>query len=202
MMNIRTAAIIISAAAALTACERRTPPANETAPPAAPAPANQAPPVASERPAQTAAPEARGIVMVAGLTIPVPQGWVEVQPANTMRLAELHIPGEPVPTTITFVTAGGDVRANLDRWAAQFSGGGQPSYDTRTVQGMTVHTAEMDGTYRNMGEPPREGFALRGAVVEGPRGMLFIKMAGPAAQVASESDAFYEMLDGIWSAGS
>lgn len=200
--------LCVLAAAGIAGCNGGEAPGDGAAP-AARDPAPQqlpqaAPPVDPEAPAHTAEaemPQARAIVQAAGLTIPVPDGWQEVPPANPMRLAQLEIPGEPEPTTITFITTGGDVQANLNRWAAQFTGGGEPSFDQQTVEGLTIHTAEMDGTYTNIGEAPREGFALRGAVVEGPEGNLFIKMTGPAAQIEAESDAFYEMLEGIRPAG-
>jgi hypothetical protein len=194
MKRTLTIALFALALASLTACERTS----EPAPTPTPAPATTTPPAANtDTPAQPSAPpEAGGILQVLGVAIPIPEGWTEVEPGNRMRLAELQIPGEP-PTVITFTTAGGDVRANLDRWAAQFSGGPPPQFATRTVAGMTIHTAAVEGTYRNMAEPPQENFALRGAVIPTPLGQLFIKMAGPADQVARETAAFNQMVERI-----
>jgi hypothetical protein len=204
-------AIAAIALASLTACERASEPTPTPTSTTAPPPASNTPPPAANMPPMQPSlpiappgeieqlrtpPEAGGILQVLGVAIPIPEGWHEVEPGNRMRLAELQIPGEP-PTVITFTTAGGDVRANLDRWAAQFSGGSGPQFATRTVAGMTIHTAAVEGTYRNMAEPPQENFALRGAVIPTPLGQLFIKMAGPADQVARETAAFNQMVEMI-----
>lgn len=192
--------MLILAVASLTACDSRPESRDEMH--SGPAPAAQrqhetlsAPVPPTGQPAAQA-PEARAIVQLQGLTFEIPQGWVEVPPANTMRLAELQVPGDP-PITITFTSAGGDIRANLDRWAAQFSGGPEARFSTREVRGITIHTAEAQGAYRNMGEPPQEGFALRGAVIPTQQGTLFIKMTGPSDDIERESAAFYNMLDSI-----
>lgn len=199
MLRTTTLLLIAVPAVSFCGCDRSPAPAPEA--PATRSPQTAPVPDLSQPSRGGQAPAARGILLVAGLAIPIPDGWEEVAPANPMRLAELQIPGDPRPTAITFITAGGDVRSNLDRWASQFSGGGEPVFATRAVNGMMVHTAEIDGTYRNMGEPPQEGFALRGAVVEGPEGLLFIKMTGPAEQITAESEAFSSMIDGIRPAG-
>jgi hypothetical protein len=191
---IVTSGLLAPMLAILPACDSRSreeAPAARTPAPAAP---SQPAPAAADGPATTG-----DAVNLLGLTFALPAGWERVPPANSMRLAELRIPAAPAAafTTITFTSAGGDVRANLERWAAQFSGGSEASFGTREINGLTVHFAEASGTYRNMGEPPQEGFALRGAVVPSPRGTLFIKMTGPADQIQRESAAFDAMLQSM-----
>ena len=49
-----------------------------------------------------------------------------------------------------------------------------------------------------MGEAaPHLKWLLRGAIVETPDGLLFIKMTGPAEQMASTAAAFNAMIDGL-----
>jgi hypothetical protein len=144
-------------------------------------------------------------IIVAGLSFPLPEGWNQVPPSNPMRLAELRVPatsGDPAQASVvTFSTAGGDVQANIARWAGQVSdASGKPSepiVQTRTVQGLRVHITEMTGTYTGMSEAPRPDWTLRGAMVETPGGLLFVKMTGPAEPMAAAGPAFESMINGL-----
>lgn len=102
---------------------------------------------------------------------------------------------------ITFSSAGGDVQSSIARWAGQVQdASGQPSapaVQTRSVQGLTVHIAEMTGTYSGMNEAPRSGWTLRGAIIGAPSGLLFIKMTGPAEPMAAAAAGYGGMIDGL-----
>ncbi len=150
------------------------------------------------------APEAGSTLNVLGLSMPIPEGWTQVPPSNSMRLAELKVaPDDPAKTcTVAFSTAGGEVQMNIDRWAGQIrDAAGQPAVpktDVRTVSGLTVTVTEMSGTYAGMGgTPPLEGWMLRAAIIETPSGLLFIKMTGPAETMQSAANAFDSMIDGL-----
>jgi hypothetical protein len=122
-----------------------------------------------------------------------------------MRLAELQIPdasGDPAAScSVVFSSAGGDVAGNLDRWAGQVrDAAGQPSkpaIQTKTVAGLPVTIAEMTGTYTAMGGSPHGNWTVRGAIIETPAGLLFIKMTGPAERIAIVGEAFIVMIDGL-----
>jgi len=181
---------------AIGACERQ------------PAASESGTPAASSTPAPPAAPATSdttsgATLQVAGLTLPVPDGWSQVPPSNSMRLAELSAPGEPEACEVAFSTAGGTVEANVGRWAMQMadaSGGplGAPVIDTREINGLAVHTVEMTGTYLGMrNTPPKPNTTLRGAIVETASGLVFIKMTGPADSMAATADGWNTMLDGL-----
>lgn len=123
-----------------------------------------------------------------------------------MRLAEALVPdasGDAAKAcSVAFSTAGGEVQANIDRWAGQVldaSGApSKPKITKRQVGGMPVTTAEMTGTYAGMGDTaPHTNWTMRAAIVETPGGLLFIKMTGPAEQMAASAASFDAMVDGL-----
>jgi hypothetical protein len=123
-----------------------------------------------------------------------------------MRLAEILVAdpsGDAAKAcTVVFSSAGGDVQANIDRWAGQVrddSGqAGKPKVEKKTVAGMSVSVVEIVGSYAGMGEPaPHANWMLRGAIVEDPSGTLFIKMTGPAAPMSAAAPGFASMIDGL-----
>lgn len=190
--------IVAALALGLSACEKEQPASPPLKPPAA------QPSVPSTPPAQPA-PSADGRVTAAGLSFPVPQGWQSVTPSNSMRLAELHVPDASgdaaLLCVVAFSTAGGEVEANITRWAGQVvNEAGQPAapvVTTREVAGMKVTIAELTGTYSGMSETPKAAWMLRGAIVEIPGTLLFVKMTGPAKQMGEQGAAFNAMIDGM-----
>lgn len=209
---------VVLVAAVIAGCEEKAPPAapkgapksaTPTPKPAVQPPTNQTPPSAPPVVAPSAVPPAvagAGTIGVMNLTFKLPEGWKAVTPSNPMRLAEIQVPdasGDAAKMcTLVMSTAGGDVASNIARWQGQVLGAdGQPSKSepkTRTVEGMNVTTVEMTGSFMNMGETtPHTNWTMRGAVVETPTGMLFVKMTGPAEQMAAAGKAMDSMIDGV-----
>jgi hypothetical protein len=193
---MRCMSLVLAAAlagAVVAGCEEKKPTApatgSKTAAPVQPASGGRG----GEAP-MAGAPAAEGQLNVANIRVDIPEGWRQVPVGNPMRLAELEAPGNVIAV---FSTAQGGVQANLDRWAGQFSGGGEPKFEERSVGSLTVHVAQASGTYRNMGDPPLENQALRGAVVETPAGLVFIKMTGPAEAVEAAEEGFNSMVGSI-----
>ncbi len=161
-------------------------------------------------PAPTAsptAPAASGEAIEAlGLKFVVPSGWKSAPPSNNMRLAEIQVPGASGDAakacTIVFSTAGGTVQSNMDRWAGQVTGvsGGPAKSDvtSRDVAGLKVSIGEFTGTFAGMGDSPaKQDWMLRGAIIEAPGGLLFVKMTGPAESMTAAGPAFHAMIDGL-----
>ncbi len=218
-MNKITFASLALAAAVCVGCEEKAPAPKASTPPVkgpmtkalAPVTPPVTPPAASNPPAVS--PNAPlpsvtgpGTVTVMGLTTKLPEGWKSVVPANAMRLAEVQVPdasGDAAKMcTLVLSTAGGDVASNIARWEGQVTGAdGKPSKaepKTRTVDGMNVTTVEMTGSFMNMGETaPHTNWMMRGAVVETPAGLLFLKMTGPAEQMGAAGKGFDAMIDGM-----
>ena len=99
---------------------------------------------------------------------------------------------------------GGSIDANLERWKGQFQGpGGKPAaakIDKRTVNGLNVTTIDAAGEYSGMSGPMTgssqgaPGYRLLGAIVEGPRGNVFVKFTGPAKTIAANQQRFEQLL--------
>lgn len=184
------------------ACDQKSPPPPPAPPPAQAAPARPAQPApqAVTPPAHTAGAASRLDVM--GVSFAVPEGWTVAPPANSMRLAELHVGADAATQClVVFSTAGGTVQSNIDRWAGQVTpapGATPPAPSTRTVAGLKVTTAEFVGDYAGMGNAaPQHHWMLRGAIVETPAGLLFIKMTGPAEPMTAARPAFDTLVDSL-----
>lgn len=184
------------------ACERQpSTPAPEKAtgtPSATPAP--------SEAKPAAPAPSATGgaTISALGVRFAVPDGWKEVPPANQMRLAELVVAdasGDAAKAcSVVFSTAGGDVQANVTRWAGQMrdSAGQAPKFEitTREIEGLKVHMVEFRGLYQGMGDgTPKPDWMMRGGIVETSSGLLFVKMTGPAATMQGAEAGWASLIN-------
>lgn len=189
-------------------CEDKSPPPPMTAPTPAPNTATTPPSTGGIVPVS---PEAAALgdgpnIAVLGVSVTLPTGWKRNPPANQMRLAEADVPdasGDAAKSClVVFSTAGGTVEGNIARWSGQVRDAqGQPvpgTPTTKAVNGVNVTIVEMTGTFAGMGDgAPKENWTLRGAIVDAPQGLLFIKMTGPAASMTEHSAAFNTMIDGI-----
>ncbi len=207
--------LLLSLPIILCACEQSPAPAPTKSTPA-PAATPAATP-ATKTPASTPAPAPAapaaalgaadpGTVSVGGVAMTVPKGWKQVPPANQMRLAEIQVPDESGDVmkvcTVAISTAGGDIPSNVARWAGQMkdASGQTPKADiaTKTVGGLNVSLVEISGTYSGMGEAaPRPDWTLRGAIVETPSGLLFVKMTGPASTMKASAAGWGNLVDSI-----
>ncbi|MBC7771141.1 MAG: hypothetical protein H7210_01470 [Pyrinomonadaceae bacterium] len=150
---------------------------------------------------------------VAGLRWVAPTRWEKKPPANDMRAAEFSIPGsDGDPAIVTFSNfggagQGGNVQSNVDRWKSQFrnpDSGGEPDFKQkkRKVAGVSVELIDIVGTYKD-GMPgatevkDRTGYAMRGAIIDGPKGLVFIKMWGPYETVLATRDEWFQLIDGM-----
>ena len=140
----------------------------------------------------------------------VPPAFQARQPSSSMRLAEFTVPesGAPPAEVVVYYFGegqGGSVEANIARWSAQFTGADGSSVAPRlaTAQGTAFPTtvAEYEGAYaRGVGLGPAEATpdqALVAAVVETPRGNLFLQLVGPRAAVAVARGDFLRMVESI-----
>ncbi|MFQ5878463.1 MAG: hypothetical protein ACE5JH_12400, partial [Acidobacteriota bacterium] len=104
---------------------------------------------------------------------------------------------------------GGDVPANVARWASQFRGPGGVPVDPRVsevrVGELTVTRVEVKGSYTpspmtlggGPAPPARPGYLLLGAIVPRPRSSWFFKCAGPEATMAANRERFDELIASI-----
>jgi hypothetical protein len=164
-------------------------------------------------PAGTAAPAGRNQPLV----WEVPAGWVEVEPASSMRLAQYRIdgPGGSGECAVFYFGPGqgGDAMSNATRWASQFAQvDGRPStevmrYSELEGSRVPVNIVEVTGIYNGglsmTGEAPQEvtGHMLLGGIAEGPDANWFFKFTGPEATVQAERNAFLDMMKSIGGSG-
>jgi hypothetical protein len=152
---------------------------------------------------------------VAGLAWTIPVDW-ESAGERPMRVATYHTPAAPGDAADGEVavfhfgpTQGGTVEANVQRWLAQFDPEeGQPTGDVAVreeleIAGLAVTRVETRGTYNAAAGPMapradiRPGYALIGAIVEGPEGAVFFKFTGPQATVEEQAGAFHALLESL-----
>jgi hypothetical protein len=150
-----------------------------------------------------------------GLRYATPKTWQRVPAVSDMRAAQFRLPRAPGDTddgeVVLFFFGpgqGGGVQGNLDRWYAQFEQpDGRPSREAavvvpRTVNGLTVTTVDLSGTYTaRMGPaqapPSRAGWRMLAAVVEGPGGPWFWKAVGPSRTVAAAKLGFDALVGSL-----
>jgi len=162
--------------------------------------------VSSHAPASLAATPAPVFPVTSGggLTWAVPKTWVP-GPSSAMRLATYFLPASrgdaerPELAVFWFGPGqGGSVDANVERWLSQFTSSPADPKPTRSltrIGALPVTLVKAEGTYSSgigMGEAPaaRRGFALRGAIAEGPDGAVFFKLTGPRRSVMAAGKAF------------
>jgi hypothetical protein len=137
----------------------------------------------------------------AGLNWTAPSSWKSAG-ERPMRLATYQVADEGECGVYYFGQGqGGGVQANIDRWIGQFQQPeGKPKVEKRTIHGLQVTTVDVSGAYTGMGGPrapqgpPKPGYRLLGAVVEGPQGSVFFKFTGPSKTVAQNQAAFEKLL--------
>ncbi|MFI5119166.1 MAG: hypothetical protein ACHQM4_02065 [Thermoanaerobaculia bacterium] len=139
-----------------------------------------------------------------GLTWAVPKTWVP-GPSSAMRLATYFLPASagdaerPELAVFWFGPGkGGSVDANVERWFSQFAsspGDPKPTRSLMRVGPVPVTLVKAAGSYASgvgMGDAPapKSGFALRGAIAEGPDGAVFFKLTGPRRSVTAAGRDF------------
>jgi hypothetical protein len=146
-------------------------------------------------------------------TLKVPAKWEVAPPQSSIIEHEFVIKsgdGADAPKArVTMMAAGGDVKANIERWKGQFTGGDAAAQKTedKKVGKWTVHIADLSGSFaETMGGGPfaggktvkRENYAMTGIILEHPEGRkYFIKITGPMDVVKANRPAVIEMLEGL-----
>jgi hypothetical protein len=127
-----------------------------------------------------------------------PADWAWVPSTSPMRKAQLKVPGGENGAEMTFFhfgPGGGDARANTDRWFRQFSGKPDAQKIEEQTYGKTKVTfAETQGVYAaGMPGGPTTSlndYALLGAILDSPDGLVFVKLTGPTAVVKGSKEKF------------
>lgn len=146
-----------------------------------------------------------------GIQWAAPDGWITQEPnPGDVRRATYVVPklegdAEDAEVGVFYFgkAMGGNLNANLQRWAGQF---GKALADGKTTEktlgevGLTIF--EIQGTFqsgRPMGpKTPKPGYAMVGVVVKtNATGNYFFKLTGPEKTVLSARAKFLSMCEGI-----
>jgi hypothetical protein len=141
-----------------------------------------------------------------GLVWNVPKNWNTLE-ARSMRLATYGIPAlggdaEGAECAVFYFgpNQGGGAAENLDRWVGQFDHPSQPDRSQAQIAGFQVWRVHVTGGYLAPAGPmmqstgTKPGYALLGAIVEGPAGRVFFKLTGPQKTVDASKAEFENML--------
>lgn len=171
--------------------------------------------VACAAPAPAVADEAKepeSISIFGAATLQVPADFKRTEPQSRILEHEFEATageGEDAPTArVTMMAAGGNVKANIDRWKGQFSGDDKKQAVKQLDLGQwDVHLVDVSGDYtERMGGGPffggktvqRSDYAMVGAILVHPQGRkYFVKMIGPGSVVQANRKAFVEMIKSI-----
>ena len=152
---------------------------------------------------------AAGAKSIAGVSFTVPDSWKETEPSSSMRAYQFEIPAAGGGKTELAVFyfgegQGGDVQENIQRWKGQFTAVSQEKIDPRTINEISTHKVYFEGTYQQTAGPmmmakgePVENSALLGAVIEAPKGPVFLKMTGTKETITAALPDFDALLNSI-----
>ncbi len=143
------------------------------------------------------------IARFAGMVGDKPATWIEHPPQGSMRAANYTVPGRDgneAAHIVVFGSIGGSIDANIDRWQSQFEPDEnrdmvEPQISRFKVGDMQVTLVELAGSWKKMGATwftPDQLFIM--AIVESPRGNVFIRFAGQTATVEGARPEFVKMI--------
>lgn len=137
---------------------------------------------------------ARPVVTLEGL-----DGWTAKQPSMDFQLASWDLPGGGAATISWLGPSKETIAMNLDRWLGQWeTENGTPAQDGEIqpdAEGNLPFTfVRVAGTLTDVrqvgGGEPRVDWVLLGAIVDSPKGPLYVKAVGPNAELGQQVDAF------------
>ena len=145
------------------------------------------------------------VVEVAGYRFVAPADWEQSEPSSSMRKAQFELKtaaGKTAELVFFYFGAngGGGVRANVDRWMKQFTGIQKQDLEEKIVEEVKVTYARATGTFLS-GSPfgpktPKPDHSLLGAIVEGSKGSIFIKLIGSTKAVIAHEQEVADMIKG------
>ena len=161
-----------------------------------------------QSPALTQAP-ASTPTSAGGIRWTVPARW-NVGADRPMRVGTYAIPaadgdaeGAECAAYYFGADQGGDVQANVERWATQFEGVTGRVQTTSEIAGMKVTNVLITGTYLAPSGPmmqsqgKKENYRLIGAIVGAPEGNVFFKCTGPDKTVEAAKAEFNTLIESI-----
>ena len=144
--------------------------------------------------------------VVSDTTFEAPADWKKASSTSPMRKAQFAVAREGIQDTGEVVFyhfgpgAAGGTQANVQRWLGQFKETGDQlgaKTEKSEVGSVALTFVKAYGTYMS-GAPlgpktPKADYALLGAILEAPKGHIFIKFTGPRDLVDVADKAFRKM---------
>jgi hypothetical protein len=144
------------------------------------------------------------VVDIAGYQFIAPDQWTQSEPSSSMRKAQFNLRTDAGKTAeLVFFyfgpSGGGGVRANVDRWIKQFQDLQRNEVTEDMVNEIKVTYVRTTGTFLS-GSPfgpktPKLGYSLLGAIVEGRKGSIFLKMVGQTQAVEEFENPVIAMIE-------
>ena len=144
------------------------------------------------------------VVDIAGYQFIAPDQWTQSEPSSSMRKAQFNLRTDAGKTAeLVFFyfgpSGGGGVRANVDRWIKQFQDLQRNEVTEDMVNEIKVTYVRTTGTFLS-GSPfgpktPKLGYSLFGAIVEGRKGSIFLKMVGQTQAVEEFENPVIAMIE-------
>ncbi|RME05232.1 MAG: hypothetical protein D6805_00295 [Planctomycetota bacterium] len=124
----------------------------------------------------------------------VPSSWQVVPPRSSIYIGAFRPrDGVEAECTVSFFPRGGRVLDNVNRWRRQM--GLEPVSEDNlkriSIAGFQGVLVDLQGNYRGMGMgAAKKGYRMLGLICPTAKGVIFVKMVGPAAVVGREKGAF------------
>jgi hypothetical protein len=142
-----------------------------------------------------------------------PASWKKEKPASRLRYAQFTLPAagkdKKDADVVIYQNLGGNVKANVARWKAQFVPPRGKTIDDVSkvtkvdIAGEKATYVDVHGTFRPppfdpkyKGEP-QENFRMLAIQYKGPKNLYHIKLTGPAATVEHYKKGFDAWLKGF-----
>lgn len=140
------------------------------------------------------------VITLSGVEFRPPTSWEKETPATKMQAAAYRVGN----VQVAFLTGiGGSVSDNVERWKKAVTDPGtgtEMKSRSQSVGGLKVTLVTGSGTYSSMtsGTPtPQPDSGFRGAIVEAPGGLVFVRMTGPEAEVVAATPAWEQLVLGV-----
>lgn len=147
-------------------------------------------------------------VKVSAQTFVMPNNWKAEKTESSMRAAQFLVPGANGKESASCVFFyfgpgnGGGAKANLERWAGQFSNEPKPELKTEENKVNGIPVVYLFGTGTFMSGPPfggkkvpKKDYGMAAAVLGTKPGYIFVKMTGPEAVVDNAKNDFKKMIE-------
>ena len=121
----------------------------------------------------------------------LPANWTD-RPSSGMRFGSFYAAGESIDGSLVYLgPEAGDPVSNINRWR------GQAGLENLSPEGVMSSLKSLEaplGTFQwVMLENPGEGNSIMGAMLKLKKGVLFVKLTGPAEALKKEQDGFEKL---------